>query len=242
MNTRRSRLRPSLRRIHIWLGWLVGVPILFWTLSGLAMVLKPIDQVRGTDRRAPPPALSYPATLVPPKVAVPLTALMLEPQGGRTVWIATFPGGARRADPATGAWLPPVTAAEARALADSAYVPASAIASVTRTPADRPPLDLRKKRPAWQVAFADGTHAYIDADTGQMLALRTRWWRVFDWMWGLHIMDLQEREDTSHPLLIGFAALALVTTLLALILLPLAGRRRRRSAEQPAHRLRPGRE
>lgn len=225
--------RSSLRRLHIWLGWLVGVPILFWTLSGLVMVVKPIEEVRGTDRRAGPPALAYPETLTPPRVAVPLTGLALEPQGGRTVWIATFPGGTRRADPATGAWLPPVTAAEARALADVAYTPDSAIASVTRTPADRPPLDLRKRRPAWQVAFADGTHAYIDADTGQLLALRTRWWRVFDWMWGLHIMDLEQREDTSHPLLIAFAALALVTTVLALALLPLSSRRRRSRAARP---------
>lgn len=224
--------RRALRRVHIWLGWLVGVPILFWTLSGLVMVLRPIEEVRGADRRTAPPPLAYPAALVPPQVAVPLTALALEPQGGHTVWIATFPGGARRADPATGAWLAPVAAAEARALADAAYAPASAIVSVARSPAGRPPLDLRKPRPAWAVAFADGTRIYIDADTGQVLALRTRWWRVFDWMWGLHIMDLEGREDTSHPLLIGFAALALVTTLLALVLLPLAGRRRRRALDR----------
>lgn len=106
--------------------------------------------------------------------------------------------------------------------------------AVTRTSANRPPLDLRKQRPAWQVAFADGTHLYIDTDTGQMLALRTRWWRLYDWMWGLHIMDLKEREDSSHPLLIGFAALALVTTVLALILLPLASRRRRKVRADPS--------
>lgn len=233
--------RRTLRRVHVWLGWLVGVPVLFWTLSGLVMVLKPIDAVRGADRRAAPATLAPPATLVPPRAAAPLSSLTLEAQGGRTVWIATFPGGARRADPATGAWLPGVTAAEARALGETGYTPASPVAAVTRTPADRPPLDLRKPRPAWRVAFADGTHLYVDADTGQIVALRTRWWRLYDWMWGLHIMDLRGREADSHPLLIGFAALALVTTVLALVLLPLTGRRRR-SREQPAHRFGPGRE
>lgn len=223
--------RRFLRRLHIWLGWLVGVPILFWTLSGLMMVVKPIDQVRGSDLRNPPAALQLPPLITQPMVAVPLKTLAVEPQGDGAVWIATFPGGARRADLATGRWLPPVSLAEARTLAVAAYRPASAVASVTRTPADRPPLDLRKPRPAWQIAFADGTHLYIDADTGQVLALRTRWWRVYDWMWGLHIMDLQERENTSHAFLIGFAALALVTTVLALVLLPMASRRRKRSAK-----------
>lgn len=233
--------RRTLRRVHVWLGWLVGVPILFWTVSGLVMVTRPIETVRGSDLRNPPPSLALPDTLVPPKVAIPLTALTLEPQGGRTVWIATFPGGVRRANPATGAWLPSITATEARTLAVAAYRPNVAVAAVTRTPGDRPPLDLRRARPAWQVGFADGTHLYVDADTGQVLALRTRWWRIYDWMWGLHIMNLEDREDTSHPLLIGFAALALVTALLALILLPLASRRKR-SGEQPAQRLGPGRE
>jgi hypothetical protein len=38
-------------------------------------------------------------------------------------------------------------------------------------------------------------------------------------MWGLHIMDMQSREDTHHPLLIGFAALAFTGTLMGTILL-----------------------
>ena len=77
------------------------------------------------------------------------------------------------------------------------------------------------------VTFADGARVYLDADTGAVLALRTDQWRLFDWMWGLHIMDLNGREDTSHPVLIASAALALLATLLGLVLLPFAARRRR---------------
>ena len=40
-----------LARWHIWLGWLVGVPLLLWTLSGLVMVARPIEEVRGTSLR-----------------------------------------------------------------------------------------------------------------------------------------------------------------------------------------------
>ena len=50
-----------------------------------------------------------------------------------------------------------------------------------------------------------------------------RWWRFYDFMWGLHIMDLQTREDTHNPWVLGFGIASLVTTLLALILLPLTG-------------------
>jgi Kef-type K+ transport system membrane component KefB len=47
-------------------------------------------------------------------------------------------------------------------------------------------------------------------------------------MWGLHIMDLQTREDAHNPLLIGFAIVSVVTTFLALALLPMTIRRRRK--------------
>lgn len=224
------KLRPGLRRVHLWLGWLVGVPILFWTGSGLFMVARPIEEVRGTDLRTPAPPLALTGTLRAPDPGTrKLKSLAIEMQRGRPIWVASFAdGAAARADPATGAWLPPVGEAEARAIADAAYAPPAAVASATRTPADAPPLDLRRARPAWGVAFADGTRAYIDADTGQLLALRTDQWRWFDWMWGLHIMDLETREDTHHPILVAFAALAFVATLLALVLLPLSSRRRKR--------------
>ena len=50
-------------RWHRWLGWVIALPLLGWTVSGLFMVSFPIEQVRGTDLRAEKPAL--PADLVP---------------------------------------------------------------------------------------------------------------------------------------------------------------------------------
>ena len=69
------------------------------------------------------------------------------------------------------------------------------------------------------MTFADKARFYIDAQTGELLAVRTRWWRVFDFMWGLHIMDLQTREDTHHPILVLFAALASIGSILGCILM-----------------------
>lgn len=220
--------RRSLRRLHIWLGWIVGVPILFWTASGLWMAARPIEEVRGTALRATPAPIELPATIAPPTGRGAIKALAIERQVGGPVWIAKFAdGGAARAG-LDGRWLPAVGAGEARVLALAAYRPGGAIASVARTPADAPPLDLRQPRPAWGVRFADGAHVYIDADTGGLLALRTRQWRAFDWMWGLHIMDLGGREATHSVVLVAFAALAVVTALLALVLLPMASRRKAR--------------
>ncbi len=38
-------------RWHIWLGWLIGVPLVMWTLTGLVMVARPIEEVRGDHLR-----------------------------------------------------------------------------------------------------------------------------------------------------------------------------------------------
>lgn len=220
---RPSPARKLLRRIHIWLAWVVGIPLLLWTVSGLWMVLRPIEEVRGTTLRSAPAALILPATITPPPGA---KALTLEMQGDRAVWIVD---GARRADIATGAFLPPPTRAESIALARNALSARSRVVAVSRTPADAPPLDLRHARPAWGVTFAGDVCVYVDAETGGILAVRTNQWRWFDFMWGLHIMDLQTREDTSHATLIAFAATSAISILLALILLPITVRRKRRA-------------
>ena len=52
-----------------------------------------------------------------------------------------------------------------------------------------------------------------------MLALRTRFWRAYDFMWGLHIMDPRTREDTSNVLLWLFGGIALASGLLGSVLL-----------------------
>ena len=70
------RIRRSLFRYHVWLGWLVGVPLLLWTVSGLVMVARPIETVRGTDLKIE----RTPALLTPN--AVP-TLPFLAPGGPR---------------------------------------------------------------------------------------------------------------------------------------------------------------
>jgi hypothetical protein len=81
------------------------------------------------------------------------------------------------------------------------------------------PFDFRRPLPVWQIALENGAHVYVGRDSGAIEAVRTRWWRWFDIMWGLHIMDLSEREDTSHPILIVFAALALLGSLFGSVLM-----------------------
>jgi hypothetical protein len=223
-------LRATLRRWHVWLGWAVGVPLLFWALSGLILVWKPIEEVRGTDLLATPApvVLSAPAVLPSVLAGLPLTKVTLEQRAPGPRWVIEVRGGPTRlADPLTGRLLQPLAAADAAAEVQSRYRGSARITAVHRIAADKPPLELRRPVASWQVDLSDGTHIFVAADSGAIIATRTRWWRFYDWMWALHIMDLSGHEDTHHPTLIAFAAISLVTVLLALVLLPLSIRRRR---------------
>jgi hypothetical protein len=224
------KARQQLRRYHIWLGWIVGLPFLAWTLSGIVMIARPIEEVRGEGLIADAAALAPSAPLVPPAIGPrPVSSLLLEQRGDGPKWIIRYADGASRlAEASTGRLLPPLAAADAAAIVRERYRGTADISAVDKTSADRPPLDLRRPVDAWRVTMSDGTRFYLSAATGEILARRTRWWRVYDWMWGLHIMDLKTREDAHNPLLIGFGSIALLTTLLAIVLLPLTIRRRRR--------------
>jgi hypothetical protein len=212
--------RRTLLRWHLWLGWAVAVPLLFWTASGLFMTLRPIEEVRGTPLRAELPPLPALAPVPPSLGPDNVESLSLEQTALGPRWIvATADGRHRAADPRSGLLLPPLSRVEAASAGRAYRANGGAVNAVTLTDAAHAPLDLRQERPAWAVAFADGARFYIDADTGELLAVRTRFWRAYDWMWGLHIMDLQGREDTHHPLLIGFAALALANLVLGAVLL-----------------------
>ncbi|ATW02890.1 PepSY domain-containing protein [Sphingorhabdus sp. YGSMI21] len=220
----------KLMRWHVWLGWLIGVPIIIWTASGLLMVVQPIETVRGNHLRSETPVLDAIQPVPPLLDGRQAKSLTLQQNSSGPFWVIAYAdGGKRRADAETGALLPPVSGAEANRLASAARAGEAAIRSVTLFAADQAPLEQRSGRPSWQVIFDDDARFYIDADTGETLAVRTRFWRVFDFMWGLHIMDLQTREDTSHPILIGSAALALLGSILGFVLLFTRHKRRKTS-------------
>lgn len=221
----------KLMRWHVWLGWLIGVPIIIWTASGLLMVAQPIETVRGNHLRSETLMLDPIRAVAPRLEGRQAKGLTLQQNSAGPFWVITYAdGGKRRADALTGALLPRVSGAEANALARAARSDKAAIRSVTLFAADQAPGDQRSGRPSWQVVFDDDARFYIDADTGELIAVRTQFWRAFDFMWGLHIMDLQDREDTSHPILIGSAAIALLGSILGFVMLFTRRRRKRRAA------------
>jgi uncharacterized iron-regulated membrane protein len=224
-----QRMMLRFARWHIWLGWIVGLPFLMWTLTGLLMVARPIEEVRGEHLRAPPATIAEGAYALP-DAGEPIVRAELVQQPIGPVWLVSTADGARyRYYAPDGSLVPPVIESEAREIAEATYAGDGTLETVAYTPADTPPGDLRAAVNAWQASFSDGTNLYVDAGTGEVLAVRTGWWRTYDLMWALHIMNLKDRENPHHPLIIVSAVLASLGALLGCILLF----RRRKARPRP---------
>ncbi len=209
---------------HIWLGWLVGFPILMWTVTGLVMVAKPIEEVRGNHLRKEVPERALPADTeiavsLPAESTKPVRSVTTQVERGETVTRIAYMDGTTQRFRADGSPMGPLSELEARLIVEENIEGGDRVATTQRFAAEDVPFDFRRPMPVWQVALQDGTHVYVGTETGRIEAVRTRWWRTFDFVWGLHIMDLQTREDTSHPILILFAILSVIGALFGCILM-----------------------
>jgi len=211
---------------HKWLALVVGLQVLAWALSGLFMSVVPIEQVRGEHlRRTMPPADLSPwlGRVVVPTASGPVPSLELVVVEGQPVWLVGAGHGPerqlRRVDALTGRDLPVLDAAAVRRLALLDYAGPGRMTAV-RMLQEAAPVEYRGPLPVWQVTFddPDGTRLYLAADSGKVVARRTGTWRLYDFLWSLHIMDYREHEDFNHPLLVVFAAGLLLLTLSGAVL------------------------
>jgi hypothetical protein len=207
-------------RWHVWLGWLVGVPFILWTATGFAMVLKPIEEVRGEHLRIEQAEQALPVGSAAPfqRDLAGVTEIVERVERGRPIALVTFADGHQERF-SSGRKLASVDESEARAITAQSIRDGSRAVRTEFFAADRPPIDFRKPMSAWRVTLADGTHVYVGSQTGRIEAVRTRWWRFYDFMWGIHIMDLRTREDTHNPFVVAFSLLALVGALMGTVLL-----------------------
>ncbi len=61
-------------------------------------------------------------------------------------------------------------------------------------------------------------NVYIDPFSGEISAIRSLQWRIWDFMWGIHIMDWVERDNIDNFWLKTFSFIALFTSLSGIIL------------------------
>ena len=207
-----------LRRIHKWIGLIIGIQFLLWTISGATMAILGMEQVAGGARA---PAPEVPMTTVDrwPSIRTQLggeavLGLQLRPLLAGQVYEVETRSGVRLFDAATAR---PVLVDDALAtrVAASAYAGSGQVERVSRL--DELTLAVREHElPIWRVNFAGEQNSsfYVSGSTGTLLERRNDTWRLWDFVWMLHNMDYVNRTSFNHPLIItvGFAAVWLAIT------------------------------
>lgn len=231
-------MRPALlsRTLHKWLALFLGLQLLIWAVSGFYMVVVDLDFIHGDslvrNLRAP---LTISARLLPitevtqryPEVTqISVRAL---PGTAAPVYEITANGRKVLVDAESGKQLSPLSAGHIRELAGTYYAGAGQPAEVRLIESD-PPMEIQTRGlPLWRIDFDDWlqTSLYIHPDTGTLVTRRHRFWRWFDFLWMLHIMDYDAREDVNNGLLRAVSALGTVTAVSGVWLLYFSFRRKR---------------
>lgn len=236
----------------------MALQIIAWMASGLWFSLYPIAEIRGEHLTRAAPTLDLSsgelhasAPSLPQMLSETLDRhlgndwrldeLQLLRHGGGFAWriAGQAPGGAFRrlvsSDGSTVFGALDRDAARARA-EEWLSAPGRAVGADWVETA-QPDSEIRGRAlPLWRVRFEEpeGLSLYIDPWTGEIAARRTDRWRIFDFMWMLHVMDYETRDDFNHLLLQAAAALGLVIGVSGLVLWALTTRLRRRGRKAAA--------
>ncbi|MCU0625037.1 MAG: PepSY domain-containing protein [Gemmatimonadaceae bacterium] len=258
--TRSPSLTYRARRIHRWLGLLIGIQFILWTVGGLYFSWVDLDEVHGDHLIRPAPAVDVSGVTTTAAAAVAalrareslasVVSVDLAMVAGAPTYrvVATVDDGQGRTrrvrrlvDARTGAARGPLTREEAVRVAQAAYAGSAPVSRVSLLTADSVSAhhEFREQPlPAWAVRFGDGegATAYVPAEVGQVLRIRNDKWRLFDFLWMLHTMDYEGRDDFNNLLLRAFSVFGLVTVASGMTLFALTSptlRRRRRPAAAP---------
>ncbi len=239
---KRLNYKHFIRKSHRYLGIFIGVQFLFWTLGGLYFSWTKINEIRGEDLMSEHHALNPDQNFISPKIvideirrsraATEITRVQLIEILGETFYEIKCETADKKPETVVAGALDgkirlPVSEDEARKIAVHALKkPLNIKRTEYLTENIGGHHEYREKPlPAWAVTFEDNLTVYVSAQTGQIVAFRTNKWRVFDFLWMLHTMDFDARDNINNYLLRGFSLLGIITILSGFLLFFVSSRR-----------------
>lgn len=220
------KLHLKIRKLHRWLGVILGIQFLFWTISGLYFSWTNIDEIHGDFQHKHPPHLMGGIHLVSPDSvlqqvkpdiinSIQLLAVLQKPfysikysKGEETKLIL--------ADAQTGVIRKPVDKDEAIQIAAESFNGEPKVISVEYITSANARHEYREKPlPAWAVTFdhPSKTTVYVSAERGMVETFRNNKWRLFDFLWMGHTMGYKDRDDINNWLLRIFSVFGLITVI-----------------------------
>ena len=196
------KTKKLIRTFHRYLSIFVSIQLLLWTISGIYFAYNKIELVRGEQYRLP--------VDVEYRIFDRLGVSIIEKNDNGNKTYETYPGGAK---------VEPLTKDEALLIASkkTSLNPIDGILiNETYKGAEFRGRDL----PIFKVQTdtEDNINIYINPLTGDISAIRSDSWRLWDLFWALHIMDYQDRDNINNLLLKILSILALMTSISGIVL------------------------
>jgi Na+-transporting NADH:ubiquinone oxidoreductase subunit F len=216
-----------LKKLHKWVGLLIGLQVLLWLLSGLMISL--LDPLKVSGKQWATSPVPEPGPLqtgvllepgeLPARHLNGARSISLTSSRGQPVYHIKHSGGETLINAVDGSVI--VTSkVDAENLARQDFFGDGEIISVEHGTA--PDMETRNSTGEyWRVNFSDkaNTALYISLSSGEILERRNSYWRVRDFFWMLHIMDYSGRENFNNVLIIVVALIAIWIGISGFILL-----------------------
>lgn len=205
-----------IRLFHKYLSLVISIQLLLWTISGIYFAFNKIELVRGEQY------------LIEQKVSKLNLKEVESSFSGKNVNFV------RRLDE----WIIKVETDSGFSYTDLQgqnldELNAEEVREVVRQSTNLKPLMVQRidkpeiraefrgrNLPIFKVATSttDNINVYVDAFTGEVTAIRSDSWRIWDFLWGAHIIDYSERENINNFLIKILSILALISSLSGIVL------------------------
>lgn len=217
-----------IRRSHRYLGVIFGIQFLFWTLGGLYFSWSDINEIGGDFQRKHSPHLSVDFHFISPdsiftrlshKVdsihSIQIIAIFQKPFYSISYYserqLLTL-----LADAQTGKIRQPLNKNDAVQIATENFTGEPKLKVVEYITTTDGHHEYREKPlPAWAVTFDHPTNTtvYVSCDYGRVESFRNNKWRIYDFLWMMHIMDYKTRNNINNWVLRIFSAVGLLTVI-----------------------------
>lgn len=218
------------RKTHRWMGVLLGIQFLFWTIGGLYFSWSNMDEIHGDHQKAHIHPISGDIELanmadilkklrVKDTVNYLFDTHLIQILGKPTYQIIYSKEHDRGnkvqlVDAVSGVLRGALTKEEAVEVAQKAFGDDSKVVDVEYLQSTNGHHEYREQPlPAYAVTFKhpSSTTVYVASEFGTVQKFRNNKWRVFDFLWMMHTMDYQSRDNLSNWLLRAFSIFGLFT-------------------------------
>ena len=200
-----------IRFFHKYLSLIISIQLLLWTVSGIYFAFNKIELVSGEQYLLENQA----EDLNLEEVEITFTAKNLSFIKRLDMWII-------KAETDSGLIYSDLSGKNLEAL-DEEGAKEVVKRKTNLRPLEAFRIDKQEKRaeyrgrdlPLYKVttSASDGINVYVDAFSGAVTAIRSDSWRIWDFLWGAHIIDYRERDNINNFLLKFFSILALISAL-----------------------------